>query len=363
MDYKLTVLMPVYNRQEYIAEAISSVLMQQTNFKFQILVIDDASTDSSMDIVELLRRSNPDIIRVLKNETNLKLLKTIIKGYENTKTEYFCILDPDDYWTDEHKLQKAVDFLDENPDYTIYATNTSVLNEDNSMSVFLNIKEKEVDSDFNDYLQDKAVLGCSLGGVFRNVIFKNGVPEKLYNVLGSKYESAFRGDSYRNILHIREGKVHFVNEVDNVYRLHSNGIWSSMSKFSQDLLTAKFFVAMYKYFDKIAPEFFLEKRLAFYNANFSTVIDLMKSESNNEVSKNEIIEMLELILEAQKEHAEVIQNRHKQSLNVDNNQQQLNSTIISQNLKKFIDSNIFNKFYYKIYRHMRKQLILKGIIE
>lgn len=301
MDYKLTVLMPLYNRQDYISEAIDSVLAQKTDFDFKLIVIDDASTDDSLKIVESYQKRYPKNIEIIKNEVNLKLLRTILKGYENTKTDYFCVLDPDDYWIDEYKLQKAFDFLEKNQDFTIYATDTYLLTEDGLKKPYINIDKEFVDSDFNDYLKDKAVLGCSLGGVFRNVVFKNGVPPVLYNMIDSKYSIAFRADSFRNLVHLKEGKAHFVNEIDGVYRLHSDSLWSSSTELQKISLLGKFYLGMFYYFDMIEPEFFLREIRSEDFINI--VIEFLKKETNINDSKDDIVNILELVLNMQVERA------------------------------------------------------------
>lgn len=303
MDYKLTILMPLYNREDYISEAIDSVLAQKTDFKFNLIIIDDASTDGSLKIAQSYEKMYPDIIQIIRNKENLKLIKTIIKGYEHTKADYFCVIDPDDYWIDEFKLQKAVDFLDKNTEFTIYATNTYLLDEDNKKSIYVNFDGKEIDSDFNDYLNGKAILGCSLGGVFRNVIFKDGVPSKLYKIVDSKYANALRGDSFRNIIHLKEGKAHFVNEADSIYRLHSDGIWTKLTKFKRELMFAKLCLGSYYYFDKVNPEFFLEEQWA---NSLKSAIRLIKTESDFAEIKEDVIDMLEVVLNMQLERQEYV---------------------------------------------------------
>lgn len=350
MDYKLTILMPLYNRQDYLCEAIDSVLAQKTNFNYQLIVIDDASTDDGVKIVESYIEKYPDKIVLLKNKTNLKLLRTILRGYENLTTDYFCVLDPDDYWIDEYKLQKAVDFLESNPDYTIYATDTYVLNEDGSKKLYINIKKSYINSDFNDYIKDKAALGCSLGGVFRNVIFKQGVPSSLYDMIDSKYASAFRGDSFRNILHIKEGKAHFVNEADAIYRIHSDGIWSNLSQFKQNLITAKFYLGMYHYFDKSLTEFCLERRLRLYNNYLKDAVEIMKSERNNDELTQDVAEMLDLVHEFQREYILYKKQKDKQ-------------TLIEDQLDSYIKNGRNNNIFYKIIEYINRRIRGKGLVE
>ena len=214
----ITIIMPSYNRGEYIAEALDSVFMQETNYDYQIIVADDCSTDKSVEIVKQYQKKYPNKIILLTSEKNQKLYRNILRAYEITKTDYFCVLDPDDFWIDKHKIQRALDFLEKNKEFTIYSTDTTT------------------------------------GSIFRNVIFKNGIPEKMKNLECSSQEVSFRGDSFRNIIHLHEGKAHCVPDVDGVYRITNNGIWQSLSELEQNLQNAVMFKDFWLYFDKKYPE-------------------------------------------------------------------------------------------------------------
>ena len=121
-EIRVSVCMVTYNQKKYIAQAIDSVLMQKTNFKFELVIGDDASTDGTTDIVRQYAQKYPDIIRPILHEENVGPGKNSISIYETVKTEYVAVCDGDDYWTDEYKLQKQVDFLDKNPDFNVVFT-------------------------------------------------------------------------------------------------------------------------------------------------------------------------------------------------------------------------------------------------
>ena len=249
--YKLTIIMPSFNKAKYIKEALDSIFIQKTNYPYQIIVADDCSTDGTVEIVEKYKKEHKNIT-LLKSEQNQGLYKNVLRAYEICKTDYFCVLDPDDYWIDEYKIQKSIDFLEKNPDYTIYVTNTIKLNPDGTQEKYNDNMEK--DSTLDDYLVNKAVLGCTLGSMYRNTVFKNGLPYKMKNLPDKSFERTFRGDSFRNFLHLQNGKAHAVRDFDAVYRITDEGLWQGSSELEQNMLNTLLFVNLYKYSDEKYPE-------------------------------------------------------------------------------------------------------------
>jgi len=109
-DPKVTVLMPVYNGETYLNEAIESVL-EQTFTAFEFLIINDGSTDRSVKIIESYDDSR---IRLVHNETNLKLISTLNKGLDLARGEYIARMDADDVMLPQ-RLEKQTQYLDANP--------------------------------------------------------------------------------------------------------------------------------------------------------------------------------------------------------------------------------------------------------
>lgn len=229
MAVDLTIIMPSWNKEKYIAQALDSILAQKTSYTYHILVADDHSTDHTLDIVDEYASRHPGLFTILRSDTNQKLFKNVRRAYALCKTPYFCVLDPDDYWTDPLKIQKALDWLEDHRDFTIYATDSSVCDLDGQSHPHFGYTEPD-DSDFSDYLLFNAKLGCTQGSVFRNVVFSRGLPEKIAGDLRPDQEASFRGDSFRNLIHIHEGKAHFEPEITAVYRVTTEGLWQGCSR-------------------------------------------------------------------------------------------------------------------------------------
>ena len=285
----MTVIMPLYNREEYVEKTLTSIFEQKTDFTFQVIVADDCSTDNSLDIVKKFKEKYPTRITILESKRNRMLYKNVIKAYAITNTEYFCVLDPDDFWVDDFKIQKALTFLEAHKEYTIYATRTWMLGHDNKL---VSINNGDLaDTDFSHYLDRTAQLGHTAGSIFRNVVFKNGLPEKMKNLSEQYKESSFRGDSFRNILHIHEGKAHFVPDIDGVYRITPDGLWQKSSILKQKLITCYFYYDMFHYYDRKYKELLVTSMSLFVHFKQTMVEELAK------LSQEEKIEIMPDILD------------------------------------------------------------------
>lgn len=129
MKPRVTVLMPTYNHEPYIAQAIESYVAQVCTFDTLLLVGDDRSTDRTLAIARQWQERYPNKIRVVENSENLGLLGNYKSLVERCGSEYIAILESDDYWTDPHKLQAQVDFLDTHSDYGMVYTDNVVVDD------------------------------------------------------------------------------------------------------------------------------------------------------------------------------------------------------------------------------------------
>lgn len=114
----VSVWITTYNHEQFIAEAIESVLMQQTAFTYDIVIGEDCSTDNTREIVLRYKAQYPDKIRLLLPDTNLGMIPMTRASYPLCTGRYIAWLDGDDYWTDPYKLQQQVSFLEAHPAYS-----------------------------------------------------------------------------------------------------------------------------------------------------------------------------------------------------------------------------------------------------
>ncbi|MCR5063556.1 MAG: glycosyltransferase family 2 protein, partial [Treponema sp.] len=174
---KLIVVITTYNLEKYISEALDSVLRQKTNFHFKILIGDDASTDKTLDILNEYVEKFPDIIDLRLSQTNLGSLCNSNRLFDGLNCEYFTFLDGDDYWEDEYRLQKQIDFLDSHPDYMMCAGNTQYIKNGIKSDFLLTEKELGRTYTFEDYINQNMPFFHVSSIVIRNKIYINGLPE------------------------------------------------------------------------------------------------------------------------------------------------------------------------------------------
>ncbi len=126
----VSVICTAFNHGKYIRDTLEGFVMQKTDFKFEVLVHDDASTDNTADIIREYYEKYPDIIKpVIQTENQYSKGVLIIDDilYPLAKGEYLAFCEGDDFWTDENKLQRQIDFLKAHPEYVACVHNSTIL--------------------------------------------------------------------------------------------------------------------------------------------------------------------------------------------------------------------------------------------
>jgi len=220
MKVKFNVLVPNYNNAPFLDECLTSILSQQTNFVFHVLINDDNSTDNSIEIINKYMLAYPTKITLFQNTKNLNLLATIYTLYNNTNSDYFCVLDGDDYWVDNYFLQRAADLFDTHKSYTIYSEKTKLFNN----------KTKEYD----DVLIDCHTSATAFRGYFdakTMLTIQNIISIDDNNLIHKMNEHIHQGDSFRNYYFSTLGSKYINNSnCSGCYRINIGGNqqWQSL---------------------------------------------------------------------------------------------------------------------------------------
>ena len=126
-DIKVTAYCLAYNHEKYIRKTLEGFVNQKTNFGFQVIVHDDASTDNTANIIKEYEKKYPDIIKPIYQKQNqhskgVSIFKTFI--YPQIKGKYIAICEGDDYWCDNNKIQKQFDYMEKHPECSLCVHNT-----------------------------------------------------------------------------------------------------------------------------------------------------------------------------------------------------------------------------------------------
>ena len=118
MQVNVSVVMISYNHEDFIEEALLSILEQECNFNFEIIISDDNSKDATKEHIERIINTHPrgNLIRFFSQNPNLGMMKNFGFVLQEAKGDYIAICEGDDYWTDSKKLQKQYDVLEGNSD-------------------------------------------------------------------------------------------------------------------------------------------------------------------------------------------------------------------------------------------------------
>lgn len=211
--------MITYNQERFISRAIESVLNQRVNFEYEIIVAEDCSTDRTRELVLDYHDRRPDKITLLLRERNLGAIPNFMGAVAACQGEYVALLEGDDYWTCDTKLQRQVDFLDAHPDFAISCHRAQVLDRlrTNGESTFPSDAAGAYTLD--DLLKGNFIMTCT--AVYR----RDSVGE-----LPKWLNEMKLGDWPLMALAAQSGKIHLMDDVMAVYRVHSGGIWSSRTQ-------------------------------------------------------------------------------------------------------------------------------------
>ena len=211
-----------YNHEPYIAQALDGFLMQKTNFPFEVIVHDDASTDRTAEIIREYEARFPKIIKPIYETENqyskhdgsiARIMVAACKG------KYIALCEGDDYWTDEAKLQMQVDFLEGNPKYTMCFHNAIEHYEDNSHPDRLFSMIEGRDYSAKEILKRWTVPTASV--CYR----KQSIETDFYWNL-KKDPRFIYGDIILFLTLCREGKIRGMDATMSVYRRHDGGaVW------------------------------------------------------------------------------------------------------------------------------------------
>ena len=211
----------VYNHEPYLRQCLDGFVMQKTNFAFEAIVHDDASTDKSADIIKEYAEKYPDIIKPIfetENQYSKKdgSIRRIMDDATCKTTKYIAFCEGDDYWTDPLKLQKQFDFMEANPDYSLCFHPAYVKFENGIQERTLFGEWKETDYNGLDIIRQWTIPTAS---VFFRAKFYN---KKYFEIANDR--RFIYGDIVLFEYMSTKGRIKCINEVMSVYRRNAGGV-------------------------------------------------------------------------------------------------------------------------------------------
>lgn len=215
-----------YNHERFIEDALEGFLIQETDFPFEIIIHDDASTDKTADIIGEYKKRYPKIITPIYQKENQysKGQKPLIDFVlPRAAGKYVALCEGDDYWTGPYKLEKQINFLEANPDYVMCYHNAKIIDENGDL-ISQSKLPNELKRDFSkeELIQGKMILTLAI--CFRNIIRE--YPDEIYKVLnGDKFLTSLLGNT---------GRGKYMPDIDDaVYRKQPGAIWSKLDEITQ----------------------------------------------------------------------------------------------------------------------------------
>jgi len=215
---KVSVLIITYNQASTIKECMDSVLVQRTDFDFEIVVADDASTDDTPTIVSAYAAAHPDRVRAFRRPANLGPNANLLSGYRDCSGEYIALCEGDDYWLSPAKLDSQVAFMDRNPDCSLCFH--PVIQVSDRMDEWPGIfpAAAPARATLTDLLEVNFIPTCSV--MYRRIA--DLAPP-------AWYERLPLGDWPLHVIHAQRGWIGKLDGVMAAYRA-TGGVWSSRSR-------------------------------------------------------------------------------------------------------------------------------------
>jgi glycosyltransferase involved in cell wall biosynthesis len=234
-DVAITVLVTTYNHARYIRQAIDSALAQRLAAPFEVVISEDCSTDGTRAIVEEYAARQPERVRLLLSETNLRSNEVVARGFRSARGRYLAMLDGDDYWTADDKLQAQFDFLESRRDFTICFHNAAVVDENSKSSGrSWNPPDQPHTTGLADVLRGNFLATSSV--MYR----RRALP-----AIPSWYEPFFPVTDWPlHVLYAERGRIGYLNRTLSAYRLHDGGYFSRLTALEKLQANAAFYERM-----------------------------------------------------------------------------------------------------------------------
>jgi glycosyltransferase involved in cell wall biosynthesis len=228
---KVSVVVVTYNHELFLEQALDSVLSQELDHDYEVIVSEDRSTDGTGAILERYASEHQGIVRVMRSEHNLGTNEVLTRALEAATGEYVALLDGDDYWTSQAKLRTQVAFLDQRPEFSICFHNALVVYDEGDIETHpfhMNPPSERISAALPPAVSHLEDL---LGGNFMqtcSVMFRR----RMLPPTPDWYDGLAIADWPLYVLLAERGPIGYIDEILSAYRVHPGGLWSeNISRF------------------------------------------------------------------------------------------------------------------------------------
>lgn len=263
----------VYNHEQYIIDCIKGFLMQKCLFDFEIVIGEDYSTDNSRANILDFAHNYPGKFKLLFHNKNIGALENQNIVLKNCTGKYIALCEGDDYWIDPYKLQKQVDFLEANPDYSIHS-GLAITSDQKTIG-----NKNKSTFRLQDFYTKNNLISCTI--LFRNTPLQS----KWFN-------NVTFGDwmLYVYILkYLKNSKAYCDNHVLSFYRIHEGGIMQTLNDKSKFELAHIEHILKIK---KLTNCKFSENDISTINNYCISLFNHYLKEKNNKLFKTTIINLI-----------------------------------------------------------------------
>jgi glycosyltransferase involved in cell wall biosynthesis len=208
--------MITYNHEAFIARALESVLTQRTNFDFEIVIGEDCSTDRTRDVLLDFHRHYPGRIVPLLRAHNLGVMKNLQETLTECRGQYVALIEGDDYWTSDEKLQRQVDFLDAHPECSLCCHRVQVLDEIGSGQPLVFPSKAAGSYSIEHLLEQNFIMTCTVVCRWNYV---GSLPDWFLDLKLADWPLFALLATY--------GEIELMEDVMAAYRVHVGNTWSS----------------------------------------------------------------------------------------------------------------------------------------
>ena len=290
-EYDLSIILTVYNHVEYVSDAIDNILNQITNYKYELIILDDYSVDGSREKIVEYEKNNKEIIHIILADHNIGIENTELRSGINlyilhnlTRSKYISTCEGDDYWINKSHIDTCLKYLFNNDKCSMVITNAKRIDMNDGNVTMMNTRESGAVSEY-DIITRKNIYPPTATMIYKKEIVTCNDNQYLLRLI--TYDYAIQ------ILALTQGYVYYCDSVDSVYRYEVNDSWSYSTHRNVEKHIR--YIVMWNYylniFDSITENRYHFEVIAAQQLNSIRVVELMNMNNYFEKISTRYVEL------------------------------------------------------------------------